>query len=86
MKLVWTSQAVEDFEYWQSHVLKLRDRILALLASIAADPFTGIGKPEPLKHLRQGYWSRRIDKQHRLLYRVEGDPPVVTVAQCRYHY
>jgi toxin YoeB len=86
MKILWAPQAVEDFQYWQSHDPKIRARILALLADITAHPFTGIGKPEPLKYSRQGYWSRRIDRQHRLVYRVTGNPPVLTIAQCRYHY
>jgi toxin YoeB len=91
MKVVWTPQAVEDFQYWQSHDPKICDRIRTLvdctaLADITAHPFVGIGKPEPLKRARSGYWSRRIDYKHRLVYRVAGDPPELTIVQCRYHY
>jgi toxin YoeB len=84
-KVLWAPQAIEDFRYWQSHDPKTCERILALIADTTAHPFTGLGKPEPLKH-RPGYWSRRIDKQHRLVYRVADKPPVLTIAQCRFHY
>jgi len=59
-------------------------RINALIKDIRRDPFTGTGKPEPLKHALAGYWSRRIDDEHRLVYKVEGDS--LYIAQPRYHY
>jgi toxin YoeB len=61
-------------------------RIEQLIADIKATPFAGIGKPEPLRHQWTGYWSRRITGEHRLVYRVAGDPPALTITQCRYHY
>jgi len=63
-----------------------QQRIRDLIADIQRDPFKGIGKPEPLRHPLGGSWSRRITGEHRLVYRVEGKPPVLTIAQCRYHY
>ena len=59
-------------------------RINQLIAAVERDRFSGIGKPEPLKHQLSGYWSRRINEEHRLVYRVEDD--TLTIVQCRYHY
>ena len=64
------AQAWEDLFYWAEHDPKLLARILRLIAAIEKSPFTGVGKPEPLKHSRDGAWSRRIDREHRLIYRV----------------
>jgi len=58
----------------------------SLIDTIKAAPFTGIGKPEPLKYDLAGWWSRRIDRRRRLVHRITGNPPVLTIAQCRYHY
>jgi toxin YoeB len=87
MKVQWTNQALADYRYWQGIADKrVIERIHALIKNIKDDSFVGIGKPEPLKHIPGGWWSRRITKEHRLVYRIEGDPPVLTIAQCRYHY
>lgn len=59
-------------------------RINSLLREIARTPFEGTGSPEPLRHNWSGYWSRQIDREHRLVYRVEGD--IIYIAQCRFHY
>jgi toxin YoeB len=84
--VLWAPQASEDFDFWLAKDAKVADRIKALIADIKTQPFAGIGKPEPLKHDWSGYWSRRITGEHRLVYRVEGKPSVLTIAQCRYHY
>ncbi|MFM7728015.1 MAG: Txe/YoeB family addiction module toxin, partial [Flavobacteriales bacterium] len=63
---------------------KKLQRINELLKDIARQPYDGIGKPEPLKHQLAGYWSRRIDEEHRLIYSVRGDE--ILIAKCRFHY
>lgn len=87
MELILTSQAEADREYWKkSGNLKIQKRISLLLEDILQHPFTGIGKPEPLKHDQHGRWSRRINKEHRIVYRVSGDKIYVYVFAMRYHY
>lgn len=84
-KIAWTSEAWEDYLYWQTQDRKVLKRINLLIADIVRDdPFEGIGKPEALKHALAGAWSRRIDESNRLVY-VAGDE-YVTVLQARYHY
>jgi toxin YoeB len=84
MNLIFAPQAWDDYLYWQATNPKIVDRIHELIKSILRSPFTGIGKPEPLKHIRQGYWSRRINAEHRIVYKViEG---AILIAQLRYHY
>ena len=84
MKIVFSSQAWEDYLHWQHTDKKLLKRINDLIKEIVRTPFEGIGKPEPLRHALGGYWSRRINDEHRLVYKVEGD--AVLIAQARYHY
>ncbi len=90
MNKLWTDYAWEDYLYWQQQDRKTLKRINALLLDIArnhkqhGDPYTGIGKPEPLKHEFQGFWSRRIDETNRLVYRVSGD--TIEIVMCRTHY
>ena len=84
MKDVFSEHAWEDYLYWQRTDRKLLKRINLLILYIARSPFEGLGKPETLKHGLSGYWSRRINDEHRLVYKVEGD--TVFLAQCRYHY
>ena len=84
MKLVFSPQAWEDYTFWQAADPKMVSRINLLLKDIMRSPHSGIGKPEPLKHAFRGYWSRRIDSEHRLVYRV--DEGAILVAQARYHY
>jgi toxin YoeB len=83
-EVFYTSQAQEDIAYWNHTDKRVRERIERLIADIVSHPFTGIGKPEPLRHQLTGYWSRRITGEHRLVYRVDGN--TVYVAQCRFHY
>ena len=84
MNLIFSQRAWEDYLYWQNTDRKHLKRINLLIRDIIRAPFEGIGKPEPLKHGLAGYWSRRIDDEHRLVYKVEGG--AVFLAQCRYHY
>ena len=84
MKLIFSEQAWEEYVYWQKTDKKLLNRINELIKAITREPFTGIGKPEPLKHSLSGYWSRRINDEHRLVYKVEDDN--LLIAQCKLHY
>jgi toxin YoeB len=84
MKLIFAEQAWQDYLHWQATDRQRIRRINALINEIMRQPFSGIGKPEPLKHALKGYWSRRIDSEHRIVYRVsEGS---LLIAQLRYHY
>ena len=76
--------AWEDFQFWLSADRKMATRIVRLIKEIQRNPFAGIGKPEPLKGDLSGYWSRRIDDEHRLVYRV--DEKEVKILKARYHY
>jgi toxin YoeB len=84
MKLTFSAKAWEGYLYWQSTDKKILKRMNALIKEIQRTPFEGTGKPEPLKHGLAGYWSRRINDEHRLVYKVEGN--AVWIAQVRYHY
>ena len=84
MKLIFSEQAWEDYLYWQKNDVKLLERINTLIKETARQPFTGIGKPEPLKHALAGYWSRRINDEHRFVYKVVENS--LLIAQLRYHY
>ncbi|WP_067687587.1 Txe/YoeB family addiction module toxin [Nocardia jejuensis] len=84
MKVTFVKVAFEDFEHWVSTDRKMALRIIRLIGDIQRDPFDGLGKPEPLKGDKSGYWSRRINDEHRIVYSVAGD--TITVVQARYHY
>ena len=84
MKVEWDRKALDDFREFQAKRPKLAARIVALIADIKEHPFTGIGKPEPLRFEYAGYWSRRVDQEHRLVYRVRDD--TLTILRCRWHY
>ena len=84
MKVAFHDSAWEDYLYWQQADKKILKRINTLIKDIQRHPFEGIGKPEPLKHELSGRWSRRINDEHRLVYRVEGD--TIYIQQCRAHY
>lgn len=84
MMLIWASSAWEDYLYWQQSDKKILKRINQLIKEISREPFEGIGDPEPLKHQWTGYWSRRINREHRLVYKAKENE--VLIAQCRYHY
>ena len=79
-----TEESWEDYLHLQQTDKRMLRRLNQLLKEIARTPYEGIGKPEPLKHKYAGFWSRRIDKEHRLVYRVEGDE--IQIAKCRFHY
>ncbi len=84
MKLGITGQAKEDIAYWNKHDGAMAQRIFRLVASAMETPFSGLGKPEPLKHGPQGYRSRRINSEHRLVYKVAGE--ALILVSCRFHY
>lgn len=84
MKLIFSERAWEDYLHWQATDRQMVIRINRLIQEIRREPFSGIGKPEPLKHAFQGYWSRRITDEHRIVYRIQDDS--LLIAQLRYHY
>ena len=84
MKLIFSEQAWEDYLFWQKTDKKILNRVNLLIKDTKREPFNGIGKPEPLKHALSGYWSRRINDEHRLVYKVDQDS--LLIAQLRYHY
>ena len=84
MKVVFSTRGWDDYLWWQRRDRKLLNRINQLIQDVLRNGNEGIGKPEPLKHGFQGYWSRRINDEHRLVYKVVDDE--VRVAACRYHY
>lgn len=83
MKLIFSENAWDDYLYWQK-TDKQTQRINQLISDIQRSPFEGVGKPELLKHALSGYWSRRINSEHRIVYRTDNDS--VFIAQLRYHY
>jgi toxin YoeB len=84
VKIVFSENAWEDYLYWQKSEKKILARINSLIKEIIRTPFQGMGKPEPLKHALSGYWSRRINDEHRIVYKVSDDS--IYIAQLRYHY
>ena len=84
MKLTFSSKAWANYLYWQKTDQSMITRINRLIKNIQREPYTGIGKPESLKHSLAGYWSRRINDEHRIVYKVKGDQ--IFIAQLRYHY
>ena len=84
MNIVFTKSAWEDYLYWQNNDKKTLKRINTLIKDIKRSTTEGIGKPEPLKFSLSGYWSRRIDEENRLVYKIEGNN--IYLIQCRYHY
>jgi toxin YoeB len=84
VRLAFDSAAWEDYRHWQTADRQILKRINRLIDDILRDPFTGIGKPEPLKHLLSGAWSRRITDEHRLVYLVQDEE--IIILQARYHY
>ena len=81
---LWSDNAWEDYLYWQTQDKKTLKRINQLLKDIDRNGYEGIGKPEPLKYELQGFWSRRIDDEHRLVYRINEDR--IEIVSCRLHY
>lgn len=84
MRYVFVDESWEDYLFWQNTDKKKLRKINELLKDIARNPFDGLGKPEPLKHKYSGFWSRRIDEEHLLIYKFEDD--TIFIAKCRFHY
>ena len=84
MKIIFSTHSWEDYLFWQKTDRKILKRINSLIKDISRDPLQGKGKPEPLKHALAGFWSRRIDEEHRIIYKVEGDS--LLIVQLKYHY
>ncbi|MDD2390456.1 MAG: Txe/YoeB family addiction module toxin [Desulfobacterales bacterium] len=83
-KLAWTDEAWKDYIYWQTQEKKTLKRINKLINDTMRQPFAGIGKPEPLREILSGFWSRRIDDANRMVYAV--DDVFITIISCKYHY
>lgn len=84
MKLIFAEVAWQDYLYFQANDKQMLQRINKLIQEIQREPFAGIGKPEPLKHALSGFWSRRINDEHRIVYKVDNDS--LRIAQLRFHY
>ena len=84
MKKIWSEKSWEDYLYWQDQNKNILKKLNQLIRDIERNPFEGLGKPEPLKKNLSGWWSRRIDETHRIVYRVEKD--ILEIAQCKGHY
>ena len=84
MRIVWVPGAWQDYLYWSRTDVRVRDKINTLIEDIHRHAFTGLGKTEPLNRNLSGFWSRRITREHHLVYRIEAD--VLQIAQCRFHY
>ena len=84
MKLCFVDESWEDYLYWQKTDKKILTKINTLIKEISRSPYDGIGKPEALKHKYRGFWSRRIDSEHRLIYRVTDNE--IWIVKCRFHY
>lgn len=84
MKYTFVDESWEDYLYWQKTDKKMMTKINHLLKDISKSPFSGLVKPEPLKYKYKGFWSRRIDDEHRLIYQVNDDE--ILIAKCRFHY
>jgi len=84
MRYIFVDESWEDYTYWQKTDKKILSKINDLLKDISQTPFSGIGKPKPLEHKYKGYWSRRIDSEHRLINKVKEDE--ILIAKCRFHY
>ena len=84
MNKIFSDRAWEDYLYWQKNDKRTLKKINALLKDIDRNHHEGIGKPEPLKHSLSGFWSRRINEAHRLVYRIQNEE--IHIAQIRYHY
>lgn len=84
MKLIFAAEAWEDYLYWKKQDKRMAERINKLIRDVQRDPFSGVGKPEPLKHALSGFWSRRSTDEHRMVYRVAND--ALEIVLLRFHY
>ena len=84
MEITWAEKALEDYLYWQKTDKKILQRINLIVKNLMRHPFEGIGDPAPLKYNWSGCWSRRIDREHRIVYKINNN--ILIIAQCRYHY
>jgi toxin YoeB len=84
VKIVYTENFKKYFVYWQQNNIKMAEKVLSLIDAVKDDPFSGIGKPEPLAYTLSGCWSRRINKEHRLVYRIKNNE--LQLLSCRFHY
>lgn len=84
MKIVLEEHAIEDFEFWAKNDLKILKKVAELFLAIQSDPFIGIGKPEALRGNLKGYWSRRTNHEHRIVYTIKSDS--IIIISCRSHY
>ncbi len=84
MKLAFTDEAWDDYLYWQKVDKKMAQKVNELIKHIKREPFNGIGKPEPLKYELAGFWSRRMNDEHRLVYNIDND--TILIVACRYQY
>ena len=84
MNVLFTAHGWQDYLYWQNNDKKTLEKVNALIRDISRNPDTGIGKPEKLKNALTGWLSRRINLEHRLIYKI--DQGIIVIAQCRYHY
>lgn len=84
MKIIFSEISWQQYLYWQKHNKKITNRINTLIKDISRNYYKGIGQPEPLKYKYQGFWSRRIDREHRLIYKVKDGS--IYIAKCRFHY
>jgi toxin YoeB len=85
-RLTWTAEAWEDYLYWQKTDKAMLKRLNALIRDALRAPSEGLGKPEPLRFDLTGYWSRRMDQEHRLVYTYDAKADALIIVQCRYHY
>lgn len=88
MRVHFTDDGWDDYLYWSQHDRDIHDKLNQLIEDVRRRPFVGLGKPEPLKDTMAGCWSRRVTKEHRLVYLVEGkgEDQAVIIIQCRFHY
>lgn len=84
MRYIFVDESWEDYLYWQQADKKMAAKINSLLKDISRNPFSGLGKPEPLKFKYKGFWSRKINGEHRLIYQVRDNE--ILIAKCRFHY
>jgi len=84
MDVRFSDRALAEYRYWEKNDSRKVRRIDELIRDICRQPFRGIGKPEPLRYEYAGFWSRRIDQEHRLVYKIAGD--TLYIAKCRFHY